>query len=58
LNEAPAYQVPAAETPDISYPMAVMKETRQLEAAKRFNEYLSSNDAGEVFEKFGFILRK
>ena len=31
-----AYEVPAKEGPSISYPMAVVKETKQLEASKKF----------------------
>jgi len=53
-----AYQVPASDSPVISYPMAVMKESKQPEAAKRFLNYLDSEEAAQVFEKFGFIVRK
>jgi len=51
-----AYEVPAKDGPAISYPMAVVKETKQLEAAKKFLQYLDSNEAAKVFVKFGFIL--
>ncbi|HXJ60711.1 MAG TPA: molybdate ABC transporter substrate-binding protein [Verrucomicrobiae bacterium] len=53
-----AYEVPASDSPAISYPMAVVKESKQLEAAKRFLKHLDSEPAGRVFEKFGFIVRK
>jgi molybdate transport system substrate-binding protein len=53
-----AYEVPASDSPAISYPMAVVKESKQLDAAKRFLAYLESEPAGRVFEKFGFIVRK
>ncbi len=53
-----AYAIPAKDGPDISYPMAVVKGTKQPEAAKRFLQYLASDDAAKVFEKFGFIVRK
>jgi molybdate transport system substrate-binding protein len=52
-----AFEVPAREAPDISYPMAVVKESRRTEAAKEFLEHLGSEDAGKVFEKYGFIVR-
>ena len=52
-----AYAIPATESPAISYPMAVLKEARQPDAAKRFLDYLESDAAGRVFQKFGFILR-
>jgi molybdate transport system substrate-binding protein len=51
-----AYEIPAASGPKISYPMAVMKNARQVEAAKKFLEYLSSDDAAKIFEKYGFIV--
>jgi len=53
-----AYEVPASDTPAISYPMAVVKDAKELEAAKLFLKYLDSDEAGRVFEKFGFIVRK
>jgi molybdate transport system substrate-binding protein len=53
-----AYEVPRADSPAISYPMAVVKEAKQPEAAKKFLIYLDSEDAAKVFEKFGFIIRK
>jgi molybdate transport system substrate-binding protein len=53
-----AYEVPRGESPDISYPVAVLKDSRQLDAAKRFLKELDSDDAARVFEKFGFIIPK
>jgi molybdate transport system substrate-binding protein len=52
-----AYEVPAADTPVISYPMALIKESKEPDAAKRFLIYLDSREAGDIFEKFGFSLR-
>lgn len=51
-----AYEVPAATGPKISYPLAVTKNARQVESAKKFVEYLNSDDAGKIFEKYGFIV--
>ena len=51
-----AYEVPPADAPKISYPMALVKESKQPEGAKKFLDYLASEDAGQVFERFGFIL--
>ena len=51
-----AYEVPAKDTPKITYPMALVKESKQPAAAKRFLSYLSSEEAGQVFKRFGFIL--
>jgi len=51
-----AYEVPRQDGPEISYPMAVMKESKEPKAALAFLEYLDSEAAGRVFAKFGFIL--
>jgi len=51
-------EIPAAEGPKISYPMAVLKSSRQLEHAKKFEEYLAGPAARQIFEKFGFIIVK
>jgi molybdate transport system substrate-binding protein len=53
-----AYEVPAEDSPAISYPIALLKEGKQPEAAARFLTYLDSAGAGLVFQKFGFIVRK
>jgi len=53
-----AYEVPANDNPAISYPMAAVRDSKQLDAATRFLKYLDSDEAGRVFEKFGFIVRK
>src|SRR5260221_565438 len=44
-----AYEVPAGDGPDISYPMAVATESRQPAAAKVFLEHLETDEAGKVF---------
>jgi molybdate transport system substrate-binding protein len=53
-----AYEIPARNTPAIRYPMAVLKETKELAAAQRFLKHLDSAEAGRVFAKFGFIVRQ
>ena len=53
-----AYAVPAGAGPEISYPVAVMKNARQVESAKQFVEYLGSHDAATVFARYGFIVLK
>jgi molybdate transport system substrate-binding protein len=49
-----AYEVPAAQSPVITYPGAVTAGSKQTEAAKKFLDYLSKDEAMRVFEKFGF----
>lgn len=49
-----AVEVPADKGPKISYPVAVLKDSKQQESAKKFAEYLAKPEARAVFEKFGF----
>jgi molybdate transport system substrate-binding protein len=51
------FEVPAADVPKISYPLALLKDAPQPAAAKKFIGYLVSKSAAAVFEKFGFIVR-
>lgn len=51
-----AYEVPTNDAPKITYPVALVKESQQAEAAKKFLNYLDSKDAGDIFKKFGFVL--
>jgi molybdate transport system substrate-binding protein len=53
-----AFVVPSTDAPDISYPMAVVNDTKQPEAARKFLAYLGSDDASAMFEKYGFVVRK
>ena len=52
-----AFEVPAAEGPEISYPAAVMADSKQQPAAQRFLDYLQSPPAREIFRKYGFLLK-
>ncbi len=51
-----AFEVPAADAPKIAYPLALVKDAPQPEAAKKFIAYLDSELATAVFKKFGFII--
>lgn len=51
-----AYEIPPASGPKISYPLAVVKDAKQVEAAKKFAGYLDSEAAANIFEKYGFIV--
>jgi molybdate transport system substrate-binding protein len=51
-----AYEVPAADAPKIFYPLALLKDAPQPDAAKKFTAYLDSDAASAVFIKFGFIV--
>lgn len=52
-----AWSVPAADGPDISYPVAIPRDAPHAAAAKRFEEYLGSAPARTVFVRYGFIVR-
>ena len=51
-----AYEVPAAGGPKISYPVAVLKDSKAPGAAKRLLDYLESEAALQVFRKYGFLV--
>ena len=51
-----AFTVPAQDGPAIRYPVALLKDAPQPEAARRFLDHLGGADAARVFEKFGFIV--
>jgi molybdate transport system substrate-binding protein len=51
-----AIEVPFAEGPKITYPVAVLKDAKQPEAAKALAEFLAGADAQKVFAKYGFLL--
>ena len=57
-NVKVAYEVPAKEGPQIRYPMAAVKGSKNQEAARKFLEYLASDGAGKTFQKYGFIVLK
>jgi molybdate transport system substrate-binding protein len=51
-----ALEVPKAEGPQISYPAAVLAESRRKEAAQRFLDYLRSPEASRIFRQYGFLV--
>ncbi len=50
--------VPADSYTAVNYPAALLKNAKQPESAKKFFEYLGSDDAKAVFEKYGFTFLK
>jgi molybdate transport system substrate-binding protein len=50
-----ALEAAPGDSPRISYPLAVLRRARDLEAARRLAEFLGSPGARPVFEKFGFL---
>jgi molybdate transport system substrate-binding protein len=53
-----AIEVPESEGPKISYPVAVIKDSKVPDQAKAFAAYLASPAAKAVFEKYGFIVKR
>lgn len=49
-----AFEIAAADGPKITYPAAVLKDSRHAEAARKFLKFLAEKQAGETFVKFGF----
>ncbi|RYD20038.1 MAG: molybdate ABC transporter substrate-binding protein [Verrucomicrobiaceae bacterium] len=49
-----ALEIPAAEGPKIIYPAAVVKDSRNAEAARKLLDFLADRKADETFAKFGF----
>lgn len=47
-------EIPAADAPKITYPAAVVKDSRNAQAARKFLTYLADKQADETFRKFGF----
>jgi molybdate transport system substrate-binding protein len=53
-----AYEVPASDSPQISYPVALIKDSRNLKEAKGFLDYLESSEAAKIFEGHGFTVKR
>jgi molybdate transport system substrate-binding protein len=52
-----AFEVPRSEGPKISYPVAIVGDSKQKPAAQKFIDFLQSPPAQEVFRKYGFIIK-
>ena len=52
-----AFEIPAAVSPAISYPFALVKGSPREPAARKFLEYLSSRAARGVFVRYGFLVK-
>jgi len=50
------YEVPIDKGPKITYPAAVIKESKHKDAARDFMNYLGSPAAKAVFQKYGFVV--
>jgi molybdate transport system substrate-binding protein len=50
-----AYEIPVADGPEISYPVAVLRGAEHPEAALRLVVFLASAEARAVFANYGFL---
>jgi molybdate transport system substrate-binding protein len=50
------YEVPIDKGPKITYPVAIVKESKHKDAARDFISYLSAPAAKDAFKKSGFVL--
>jgi molybdate transport system substrate-binding protein len=51
-----AYEVPLTDGPRISYPAAVIGDSKEKAAAQRYLDFLQSRPAQELFRKYGFVV--
>lgn len=51
-----ALEIPAAEGPKIVYPVAMVKDSRHAEAARRSLVFLEGREATGIFKRHGFIV--
>lgn len=50
------YQVPIEKGPKITYPVAIVKESKKKDAARDFMSYVLSPAGKAMFKKFGFVV--
>lgn len=51
-----AYEVPIGKGPKITYPVAIVKESKRKDAARDFINYVQSPAAKNAFKKYGFVV--
>jgi molybdate transport system substrate-binding protein len=50
------YEVPIEKGPKITYPVAVLKESKHKEAARDFMNYVQTSAGKDTFKKYGFVV--
>jgi molybdate transport system substrate-binding protein len=50
------YEVPIDKGPEITYPIAIVKESKRKEAARDFLNFVRSPAAKKAFKKYGFVV--
>lgn len=50
-------QAPEGSHPAVIYPVAVLKDSKQAQAAQAFVDFLATEEAAAVFERYGFTMQ-
>jgi molybdate transport system substrate-binding protein len=50
------YEVPVDKGPKITYPVAIVKDSKRKDAARDFMNYIQSPAAKDAFKKYGFVV--
>jgi molybdate transport system substrate-binding protein len=50
------YEVPIDKGPKITYPVAIVKESKRKDAARDFMSYVQNPTAKDIFKKYGFVV--
>jgi molybdate transport system substrate-binding protein len=50
------YEVPLDKGPKITYPVAIVKESKRKEAAREFLNHVQTPAAKDAFKKYGFVV--
>ena len=50
------YEVPIDKGPKITYPVAIVKESKHKDAARDFMSYIQNAASKDVFKKYGFVI--
>jgi len=50
------FEIPCQDTPEVSYPAAICRDSKQVEAATKFLQYLDSDEMAKLFERYGFVV--
>jgi molybdate transport system substrate-binding protein len=51
-----AYEVPIEKGPKITYPAALLRDSKQKNAARDFMNFVQSPSAENIFKKYGFVV--
>jgi molybdate transport system substrate-binding protein len=51
-----AYEVPIEKGPKITYPIAVVRESKRKDVARDFMNFVLSPAGKDAFKKYGFVV--